>query len=125
MAELVWRDKTKTSGVVAEYNSHGATVKIVLDEQAAPMPAVPEWVGVGQTLMIRRCQEYREATGHLPARELLERFDAAMAERLRRLMEAPRKHPFRPMSLIEFEREANQETQEEEACFPAGEQHAK
>lgn len=105
MAELVWRDKTKTSGVVAEYNSHGATVKIILDERAAPMPAVPEWVGVGQTLMIRRCQEYREQTGRLPTRELLERFDAAMAERLQRFMREPRKHPFQPVSLREFENE--------------------
>ena len=90
---------------IAEFDCHGARIVIVADEDAKPLEPgqVPEWVQVGTELRIRRMEEYKAETGHAPTRELIERFDRVMEERLNRFIENPRKYPWKPMGLREFE----------------------
>jgi len=93
---------------IAEFDCHGARIVIVADEDAKPLEPgqVPEWVQVGTALRIRRMEEYKAETGHAPTRELIERFDRVMEERLNRFIENPRKYPWKPMGLRAFELEA-------------------
>lgn len=95
------------SRILAEYDCGGARVCIVADERArAPEPsACPAWVQVGRRLAGERIREYAEAVGHLPSPELLERFNAAMEQRLNEFIREPRKHPWTPLTLAEFEKE--------------------
>ena len=65
---------------------------------------------VGQELAMKRIREYREETGRMPSRELLEDFQEEMGRRLDAYIQEPLRHPFRPMGLRAFEEERKSET---------------
>ncbi len=110
VAELIWRAEGARTGHVATYKSHGATVKILIDENAPPAQAGPPgWVRVGLELAEKRIREYLNETGHLPSRQLIETFQRVMGERLDAFIEDPRKHPFQTMGLKAFEDEMGKE----------------
>lgn len=64
----------------------------------------PEWVRVGQELMMNQCRAYREETGRPPSRELLAEFQRAGRAAAERFIADPVGQPYRPMTLTEFER---------------------
>ena len=116
MAELIWRAEGKRTGHVATYKSHGATVKILIDEKApAPEPGPPAWVRVGLGIAEKRIREYLAETGHLPSRQLIDTFQRVMGERLEAFIEDPRKHPFQHMGLKAFEDEMRERAERRKA----------
>lgn len=121
MAELIWQAANpEAGGHVATYNSGGARVEIFTPPaQSATSPdrggmtpqgQAPAWVRVGQELAMKRIREYREETGRMPSRELLEDFQEEMGRRLDAYIQEPLRHPFRPMGLRAFEEERKSET---------------
>ena len=93
--------------ILAEYDYGGARVCIVAEERARTPEsgACPAWVQVGRRLAGERIREYAESVGHLPSPDLLERFNTVMEERLNDFIREPRKHPWTPLTLAEFEKE--------------------
>ncbi len=119
MTELLWKAGPEVKiGVVAVYKSHGAKIYIVYDEHTTPLKPgeVPEWVKVGQELVIKRIREYRDQTGHLPTKELMERFQDVMGKRLDAFIEDPRKYPYKPLTLVQFEQEEEEMKKTKENC---------
>lgn len=65
----------------------------------------PEWVRVGQELMLKACRAYQRETGRTPSRKLLEEFQREGRAAAERFILDPVGSPYHPMTLAEFERE--------------------
>lgn len=106
MAELVWKtDDPNAMGVIAEYRSGGATIKIVRDEKTKPETGIPAWVTVGRELALKAYRQYKRETGHAPSETLVRTFERVMGERLEKWLEDPKKNKYEPLSIRAFELE--------------------
>lgn len=106
MAELIWKNSIPDDqGAIGEYRTHGARVLILAGATERRREAgVPLWVEEAGRIMAARLEEYARATGRAASAQLIRAFDRDMKKALDAFLQDPMAHPFRPMSLLEYEK---------------------